>query len=201
MNADNYCFCELAPLYALDLLSEEERAWVEQQLIECPELAEELAEYQTAAAAIIYSSPAVEMAADLKDRLFDRLGLDSPVTVEEKAPPLPFFSVRSQDVNWRPHSRVPGVSIALLNTDPIKREIVGLLRAEPGVRYPFHIHATGEEIYMLEGDLVIGNEAYGAGDYIRSHAGSNHAPHTNGGCMFFFRTSMDDEYPELATVG
>ena len=201
MNADNYCFCELAPLYALDLLSEQERSWVEQQLIECPELAEELAEYQTTAAAIPYSSPAVEMAADLKDRLFDRLGLDSPVTVEEKTPPLPFFSVRSHQVKWRPHSRVAGVSIARLHIDPVKREIVGLLRAEPGVRYPFHRHATGEEIYMLEGDLVIENQVYGAGDYIRSRAGSSHAPHTNGGCMFFLRTSMDDEYPELATVG
>lgn len=200
MNNANYCFCELAPLYALDLLSEEERAWVDQQLIECPELAQELTEYQTAAATIPYSSPTVEMAADLKARLFDRLGLDSPLTVEETTPPLPFFSVRSQDVNWQPHTRVAGVSIARLHIDPIKREVVGLLRAEPGVRYPFHIHATGEEIYMLQGDLVIENQVYGAGDYIRSPGGSNHTPHTNGGCMFFYRTSMDDEYAELATV-
>jgi ChrR Cupin-like domain len=49
----------------------------------------------------------------------------------------------------------------------------------------------------LEGDLVIGNEVYGAGDYIRSSPGSSHAPYTNGGCRFFFHASMDDEYPEF----
>ncbi|MCC5619811.1 hypothetical protein [Nostoc sp. CHAB 5715] len=36
-NPENYCFCELAPLYALD--------GIEQQLAEYPELAEELADY------------------------------------------------------------------------------------------------------------------------------------------------------------
>jgi hypothetical protein len=35
----NYCFCELAPLYALDLLDEEEKAWVERQIATCPDLA------------------------------------------------------------------------------------------------------------------------------------------------------------------
>ena len=193
MSTENYCFCDLAPLYALDLLNEAERNWIEQQLIECPELAEELAEYQVAVTAIPYSVPPASMSVDLKDRLFAQLELEPP---EPTPAPSPHFAVRSQDLNWQPHP-TPGVMIAIVHTDEVKREIVGFLKADPGVRYPFHRHAAIEEIFMLEGDLRIGDEVYGAGDYIRSAPGSAHAPSTQGGCRFFFHTSMDDDYSEL----
>lgn len=201
MNIENYCFCELVPLFVLNLLSKSEHLWVEQQLAENPELNEELADYETAAAAITYSTPVVSMAADLKDRLFARLELEplesqpKQNTVSENTLPS-IMGVRMQDIQWRPH-RVPGSEIAILHTDLIKREVVGLFRGVPGMRYLLHRHAATEEMYMLEGDLVVGNEVYGAFDYIRSESGSTHAPYTISGCMFFFRTSMDDEYPVM----
>jgi ChrR Cupin-like domain len=198
MTAEQYCFCDLAPLYVLDLLSDSERQWVEQQLEECPDLIEELASYQEAIDVLPYAAPPVPMADDLKGRLFDRLGLDLPV----QAPPHPsgqvdapdILSVRSRDVQWQPHP-VPGVRMAIFHRDPDKREITGVLRAEPGVHYLNHQHADIEEIYMLEGDLVMGETTYHAGDYLRSYPGSMHEPYTTEGCMFFFRTSMDDQYP------
>jgi ChrR Cupin-like domain len=169
-------------------------------LIECPDLAEELAAYQSAATAIPYSVPVLPLAADLKDRLFNRLGLEtswseaeSKITPERE--PVPYLTIRAQDLDWQPQT-IPGVMIAIVHRDEIKRELVGFLRAEPGVHYPFHRHAAIEEIFMLEGDLVIGDEVYGTGDYIRSNPGSSHSPYTNGGCRFFFHTSLDDEYPE-----
>lgn len=196
-NTKEYCFCELAPLYALDLLSEEERVWVQQQVSDCPDLAVELANYQSAVTAIPYSVPSLPIAENLKERLFERLELESPSEFfQPEIPPKSPLAVRSLDLNWQPHT-VPGVVIAIVHTDEVKREIVGFLRAEPGVHYPFHRHAAREEIMMLEGDLVVGDEVYGAGDYLRSHPGSSHAPHTNNGCKFFFHTSMDDEYPSL----
>lgn len=200
-NHENYCFCELAPLYALNVLSEPEQKWVEQQLAECPELAEELAEYQSAVTAIPYTTPTVTMAADLKNRLFDRLELDTPPPLPLSAPVVPssYFAVRSQDLNWQPHE-VSGVSIAILSTDEVKREIVGLFKAAPGVYYSIHRHAAIEEIYMLSGDLVVGDQLYSAGDYIRSEPGSVHGPYTNSGCLFLFHTSMDDEYPPVVVV-
>lgn len=202
MTTENYCFCELAPLYALDRLSAEERRWVEQQVAQTPDLAEELAAYQSAATAIPYSAPDVPLAPDLKQRLFDRLELDlpSPEMIPAETPPLPYVAIRAQNLNWQPHT-TPGVSIAIVHRDKKTRELVGFLQAKAGVRYPLHRHAAIEEIYMLEGDLVIGDEVYGAGDYIRSYPGSSHAPYTNGGCRFFFHTSMDDEYPPLRSDG
>ncbi len=202
--SDRYCFCEMAPLYSLDLLSGPERQWVEQQAADCPELADELAEYRLAATAVPYGAPVVPMAANLKERLFDRLELEpldaQPSSVSaQSASLLPFLAVRSQDMEWQPHS-VPGVEISIFHRDSMTRQMVGLLRAAPGVQYPRHRHATVEEIYMLRGDLIVENEVYGAGDYIRSQPGSIHAPHTTDGCMFFFRTSMDDDYAEFAAA-
>jgi len=230
MNNDR-CPCELVTLYALDLLDESDRQTFEAYQAECPELAEELAEYEEAVAAIPYSTPAVPMAANLKDRLFQRIEADSLQAddreinsspskdgAEQEKPAQPPLSpslpqqirqitrlltrqlspknrivVRQQDLVWEPH-KVPGVTVAPLHVDLVKQEVVALLRAEAGVHYPLHRHAIAEEIYMLEGDLIIDGESYGAGDYIRSKPGSTHHPSTVGGCMFLVRTSLSDEY-------
>ncbi|MEB3294646.1 MAG: cupin domain-containing protein [Synechococcales bacterium] len=210
------CFCELAPLYALDVLEERDRVWVDHQIQELPELQAELQDFQLAVTAIAYATPPVPLAPALKSRLFDRLELTSP---EQSAPepvsipdvaPLPdvapsqpdlrqtLKTVRSQNLKWRA-GRIAGVEIAVLHLDPKRREVTSLLRAEAGVVYPTHIHAQFEEIYMLFGDLRVGDQTYWAGDFLRSEQGSAHAPSTETGCMFIVRTSLDDEYPTPAS--
>jgi quercetin dioxygenase-like cupin family protein len=194
MTNENYCFCDLAPFYALGLLSQPEKEWVEQQVIAYPELAEELALYTAAMTALPYSVPPLPLAEDLKGRLFDRLELNPPDLEPPEPSPPSFQAVRSQDLNWQPHF-TPGVQVAIVYANEVTRELVGFLRAEPGVRYPYHRHVATEELFMLEGDLVIGEEVFGPGDYIFSSADTAHAPYTHGGCKFFFRASMDNEYP------
>ena len=103
------------------------------------------------------------------------------------------LTVRSQNLAWQPH-RIVGVSLAILYLDLARREATALVRAEPGVQYPLHRHTTDEEIYLLEGDLVVDGATYKVGDYIRSKSTSAHAPSTVGGCMFLVRTSIDNEY-------
>lgn len=194
MTNENYCFCDLAPLYALDVLSQQEKEWVEQQVAINPNLAEELAVYEAAVTALPYEAAPMPMVGDLKERLFERLKLAPPDLDSLPEPDLqPFLAVRSQDLNWQPHL-IPGVEVAIVHTDEVTRERVGFLRAEPGVRYPYHRHAATEELFMLEGDLVIGDEVFRPGDYIRSLSGTAHAPYTHYGCKFFFRVSMDNEY-------
>jgi anti-sigma factor ChrR (cupin superfamily) len=208
MNDDHRCFCELAPLYALDLLDLEERLWVEAQVLACPDLAEELAGYQTAVGVMPYSAPPVSMAADLKDRLFDKLGLApiaSSIDLTPPNPPIPplepaQFSIRSGDLQWQPH-RIEGVECALLFLDPINRMRSLIVKAAAGVVYPLHRHEGIEEIYMLEGELVIDEQVYLAGDYIRSSPNSIHAPSTSTGCMFLIRACIDDEYFYASVAG
>jgi quercetin dioxygenase-like cupin family protein len=197
MTTNHHCFCDLAPLYVLDLLTAEERDWVEAQAATDVDLAAELAELQEAATAIPYGLPTPPIAENLQDRLFERLGLP-PLDASALEPPLlpaNFGVIRAQDLQWQPQI-TPGIEIAWLHTDLIKRERVGVLRAGPGVRYPLHRHAGVEELYMLSGDLQDGEMVYGPGDYIRSQPGTAHAPYTEQGCMFFFHASIDDEYPE-----
>jgi hypothetical protein len=197
MNSDRRCFCELAPLYTLDLLDLEERLWVEAQVLECPDLAEELASYQTAVGLLPYAAPPMPMSADLKDRLFDRLGL-APIEAEASSSPAvspdpAMFAVRSGDRQWQPH-RMPGVEVAVLFNDTVNRMRSLVVKVAAGVTYPLHQHHGIEEIYMLEGELDLFGEIYLAGDYIRSHPNSCHAPSTSTGCMFLIRTSIDDNY-------
>ncbi|WP_068512739.1 cupin domain-containing protein [Leptolyngbya sp. O-77] len=225
------CLCDLTALYALGLLDETGLQQINDYLEECPELATEMAELEETVATLPYSLDWMSPAADLKDRLFQRLHQDAvqPAgsSLSEAAPPpaaepLAAFSfrqmreavaaarilmrqfssgnrltVRGRDLDWQPY-RVPGVSVAPLYVDLAKREVTALLKAEPGAVYPIHRHAAPEEIYMLDGDLRIDGEVYGAGDYIRSRQGTVHEPsETVGGCMFLVRTSLDDEYFQL----
>jgi ChrR Cupin-like domain len=200
MNDDHRCFAELAPLYALDLLDLDERLWVESQVLECPDLAEELAGYQAAVGVIPYGAPTMPMAADLKDRLFDRLGLEPVEAVPEREPEIPpalkMFTIRAADLDWQPR-RIEGVQAVVLFRDEVSRTQHLLVKAAAGVVYPLHQHAGIEEIYMLEGELIIDDQVYLAGDYIRSYPNSIHAPFTNTGCMFLIRACIDDNY-ELA---
>jgi quercetin dioxygenase-like cupin family protein len=196
MNPEHRCFCDLAPLYALDLLDAEERLWVESQVLECPDLAEELASYQTAVGVIPYTTPTVTMAVDLQDRLFARLGLD-PIAPPAETPLVSpeMFAIRSGDLQWQDH-RTEGVQVALLFLDQVNRMRTLVVKAAAGVVYPLHQHAGIEEIYMLEGELVINEQVYLAGDYIRSYPNSIHAPATSTGCMFLIRACIDDNYDE-----
>jgi quercetin dioxygenase-like cupin family protein len=90
MTSTHNCFCELVPLYALNILDTEEQSWVEQQMAECPELAEELTIAQDAVSALAYTVLPVTPAPDLKQRLFHRLTesdlkLDDSVTARSYA--------------------------------------------------------------------------------------------------------------------
>jgi len=219
MNVEHRCFADLVPLAALDLLNQQDQLWCEAQMQALPELAAELEEFQRTVGAIAYSAPTVTMAADLKNRLFQCLGVDFPsaslampnLEVTEAPDTIPVPSqliqfatgdrLQMRQLNWQPHAVALGVEIACLHLDHAKRTVVGFLKASAGVHYPLHRHASTEELFMLAGDLTVGDRVYGCGDYIRSEPGSVHAPFTVGGCMFFYRTSLDDEILDELTVG
>lgn len=213
MNLSLLCFCDLAPLYALGVLSEAERDWVEAQCHQEPELALEVKAFEDAVTALAYAAPLHAPVRDLKGQLFDRIGVAPPASDAAGLPSVPslglddavdsdmaaFSAVQAKDLSWQPHS-VPGVEVAILHIDAVQRRVVGLLRAQPGLRYPLHRHADTEEIFMLQGDLRVGDTVYGPGDYLRSEPGSCHGPTSEQGCQFFFRTSLDDEFLEAVEV-
>ena len=197
-------------MFFFETLTDDERQWVEQQVLACPELAIELKHYQMGITAIPYGSAPVDLASNIKNRLFEQLQLEAITSGASEAIEtpiqnpaqrsindfIPFLTVRSTELQWGdPPHRCPGLQVALLHADPVTREYVSLLKAEPGFTYPAHRHGGVEEIYMLSGDLKLEGITYYQGDYIRSATGSTHAvAHSIAGCIFFFRSSMDDEY-------
>ena len=136
MNHEEGCFCELAPLYSLDLLTPPERQWVGQQAAASPELAAELAELQATVGALSYSAPAVPVATDLKDRLFQRLSQESaplepiapaplprplPRAVERSespaAPPSNAPRARNRAIRWLVGGAIAALALVALRTD------------------------------------------------------------------------------------
>ena len=195
-------FYVLAALQALDIMDESESRALEEKLQESPELQSELGAVETIIAAIACTAPPVAVASDLKNRLFQRIAEhDSTAAQEVSSEPvselltntkLPPLIRRSRDVKWKSFG-VPGISIGRLFADKEKREITCLLRLEPGIQFPLHRHGGVEEIFMLEGDLVVEGEVCYQGDYIRSLPGSTHAPITEGGCLLLVKSSVDNE--------
>lgn len=100
---------------------------------------------------------------------------------------------RSEDMPWQPQGS-PGVSIKVLFTDTARKYITALGRMDPGTQYPRHRHADIEEIYLLEGDLIVEGHAMQPGDYCRAEPDSIHGEtRTEGGCLFLMMCSQQDE--------
>jgi anti-sigma factor ChrR (cupin superfamily) len=183
---------DLLTLAALDAIDDRDRQLAEALAAEDPELDIELRSLQAAANALAYTEPTLPVPANLKQRLFDRIQPPPTANAETLTPPA-FKVIRADRMKWKPHP-VRGLSIATLNVDPVTRMMSALVRCEPGAVYPPHRHAIGEEIFMLEGDLVQDGVTYTAGDFLYSTQSSVHAPSSTHGCVFLVRTSMDDAF-------
>jgi anti-sigma factor ChrR (cupin superfamily) len=181
-------FEEIAALRGLDIPEDSEDVqWVEPSAVSQPPLDE----LQGVTAMLSYSVPLPKLSPDLKHRLFQQ--------IQSTSVPAGFFSIRASELKWQ-QTALTGIRIAKLYENPQTREVVGLLEADAGAVYPQHRHALGEEIYMLEGDLVIEDQVFLPGDFIRYGPGSAHCAHTKGGCKFHFRTSMDDQFLEPLNI-
>lgn len=191
----------LAAFQVLDTLDESESRALAEKLQKSPELESERAGFEAAIAAIAYTAPPVPVAPDLKNRLFQRIAELPPTAELVNLPPIvtektenktSSLIVRSGDVRWKPYG-VPGVWIGKLSFDKKKREITCLMRLEPGAIFPLHRHAASEEVFVLEGDLIVEGEVCHQGDYIRSVPGSIHSPLSEGGCLLLMKSSLNNE--------
>src|SRR5262249_13150742 len=129
----------------------------------------------------------------LRESLLKRVGANQPGPVAasplrrhlraasgETAPTL--LIRRAAEDTWE-ESDIPGVRVRVLFNDPAHNQFTALVRMAPGTSYPRHIHDGPEECLVLEGDLRVGDEVLGAGDYQRAPAGSCHGVQsTDGGC-------------------
>lgn len=94
--------------------------------------------------------------------------------------------VRSEQIEWKPLAEpgVSGVSVKVLRFDKeTRRAPTILLKFAAGATYPAHDHPGGEEIFVIEGDLKLGNDHLYAGDYLYTSPNGKHAVRSEKGCV------------------
>ena len=78
----------------------------------------------------------------------------------------------------------PGLRIKMLNEIAKIGRQTFMAELSPGAEYVDHDHSQDEEIYMISGDLIIGDIVLTAGDFHVAHAGKHHPTHrTRTGCL------------------
>ena len=93
--------------------------------------------------------------------------------------------------DWQPVGS--GLSYQVLARDAERERVGMLVRLVPGASYPPHTHAGLEELYLLEGELLIDSKKVIPGDYHRAEARSSDQFVWSGtGCMCVLLTSTED---------
>ncbi len=96
------------------------------------------------------------------------------------------------EANWLPLP-VSGAFVKLLSFDDASGYAVVLGKLEAGSRYPSHTHLHPEDIYMLSGDLHVGEEIIRSGDFHHAEAGSVHGVNwSEQGCVLICVLSKED---------
>ena len=104
-------------------------------------------------------------------------------------------ALRSDDIGWRVLP-MRGASIKVLRHDQETGGSTALVRFEAGTRFPAHNHPAGEEIFVVEGDLLVGGERLKAGDYLYTPPDGKHAASSEGGCVFLVTLPKPVEFLE-----
>lgn len=94
---------------------------------------------------------------------------------------------RTEDMEWVA-SPADGVWRKMLDRkgDEVARA-TSVVRYEPGSSFPTHTHGGGEEFLVLEGVFSDESGHFPAGTYVRNPIGSEHAPHTEQGCVILVK--------------
>ncbi len=204
MNADQ--IEELAALHAAGALEGAELAQWEQLLSASDLVAvRESARFQDVAAlaAVCLSAP-VAPPATLKDKILEQISATqkndlAKTSMLPPVPEIPFKYIFGNDKgDWIP-LRVPGASVKLLSLDAAKGYAVVLGKLEPGASYPPHTHINTEQVFMLSGDLHIGAQRLGPGDFHQADGGTRHeVNYSETGCTLLAIISQADLEAQMA---
>ena len=100
--------------------------------------------------------------------------------------------VDASALDWLP-SPSAGVERKMLERDGDEvARATSIVRYAPGSRFDNHVHALGEELFVLDGEFCDETGCYGSGSYIRNPPGSSHAPWSDTGCVLFVKLRYFD---------
>jgi anti-sigma factor ChrR (cupin superfamily) len=177
-------------LYALGALPPSQQQAFELELNGNPELQSLVRSLQATIATVAAATPAVALPPGLKEKVFKRVEAAEAVPTATRMGLT--FAIAAADSGWRPLP-VPGASIKLLSFERDRGYAVLMGKLEPGARYPAHVNAGPEDIYILTGDLFIGDRKLVAGDFHHAEGGSWHEEnHSVEGCTLLAVLTTND---------
>ena len=179
-------YSELVFLYALQALPPSEMTAVETHIAACADCRQEMETLRPIIDSFVsWPTDVLRPSASLWGRLAQR------IAAETGAEPVLRVPTQWAEPEWK--EVAPGISCKLLATDTEKNRVSMLVRLAPGTDYPPHRHAGLEELYMLEGELIVDDERFNPGDYRRGEAGGiDHRVWSETGCTCVLITSFHD---------
>jgi anti-sigma factor ChrR (cupin superfamily) len=173
-------------LYALRALPPSEAAVVGAHIAACAECRHEMETLRPVVEGFAaWPADVLRPSATLWDRLAQRIGREAG-GAPLKSPASPWA-----EPEWK--EAAPGIACKLLATDTEQGRVSMLVRLGPGVDYPPHRHSGVEELYLLEGELMIGDRHLYPGDYNRAEPGTvDRRVWSETGCTCVLLTSFHD---------
>jgi len=186
-----------ATLYALGELGPKDRAFFEKHLdAGCPDCQSELCALRSVmfrlAVDVSWAAPP-----SVRERPVDQLGQEQ-ATVENSQHGVllrkaGLLITRSEGLSWEA-AVIPGILSKSLFVDAQRKYSISLVRMEPKTVFPSHRHNDIEEVFVLEGDLLVEGVHMVRGDFCRSEPGSIHgATTTESGALLLVSASQQDE--------
>lgn len=196
---------EKAALLALGALDSAEAAEFAALLQRDAKAREELSGFAAVTEFLARSLPQQAPSPSLKSAILEqavrrRAAAQAEAQLKRLVPPtdhgLGFLRDAAQS-GWVP-LRVQGAFVKLLSFDPSNEYAIVLGKLEAGSRYPAHQHERAEDVYMLSGDLHIGEKVLHAGDFHHADAGSRHEVNwSENGCVLLAVLSKEDLLAQL----
>ena len=174
---------EQASLYVLGALTGAEQQAFGAVLRGSAELRDFVFTLQQTTALLAMATPFVRPPRELKDKVLRRIetaaGLLNPPATQHPGVAVAslaglHFLSADDTVGWK-QLPLPGAWIKLLSLERERGYAVVLGKLAPGVRYPAHTNAGPEDLYVLTGDLHVGDRTLRPGDFHHADAGSSHA--------------------------
>jgi anti-sigma factor ChrR (cupin superfamily) len=180
---------ERAALYALGALTPDEARAFELELRGDAECQNELAAFRAVADDLAHAAAPQVPPPALRDRVLARIAADETAVLDQGG----IRFVRSDRLGWQA-GPLPGLEVKRLSIDAERGRRTTLVRMAPGAVYPAHRHRDVEEIYLLEGEVMMSGVLMRAGDYCRAEADTVHADtRTQTGCVFIVTASVHDQ--------
>ena len=163
---------DLASLYALDALDDDDRRTFERHLGEgCAVCRDEVDTLRSVSGDLALLAPPSSAPAAVRARLLDAAAHE---------PAGGMAVIRASEGEWIELS--PGFFRKDLTLSP--QGNVFLVRMAPGVSAPIHTHAHLEHCYVVEGEATVAGERLGAGDHHIAGKGTVHQRlWTDRGCL------------------